>query len=213
MQYGTFSTLCPAIGIGSTDVYALVYESLGLSLTKLCRFDEAKAAFDTALELDPKNFSTLVNRSYLHFLCSRFAEMLADAVAATNINPENCPGWINRCAALIGLGLYTTAVRYGRKAVEVDPKNSLAHRYFAKALCGQGDSYGALSHFEEAIAHSSDAALTHELLNEHAACARDVRVKRGAARPLRSFRLWSCTVLMCALLILCIAPVRTLLLS
>jgi hypothetical protein len=79
-----------------------------------------------------------------------------------------------------------------RKAVEVDSKDALAHRYLAKSLYGTGDLSGALSHFEQAIERSSDAALTHELMSERAACERDLRVQKSAGRPLRPFGLWGC---------------------
>jgi hypothetical protein len=60
-----------------------------------------------------RSVNALIVRSYLHFLCGRFVEMLADAVAATDSDPKNCAGWINRCAALAGLGLHSSAVQKG----------------------------------------------------------------------------------------------------
>jgi tetratricopeptide (TPR) repeat protein len=173
--------------------------------TRLCAEGVAplRRGLDTALEFDPKRFSPLVNRSYIHLQCDRFAEALADAVAATNVNPS-----ANRCAALNGLGLHSAAIRCGKRAVELMPTDPGAHRNLADALHKTGDLYGALSHFEQAIEHSSDAALTHELISERAACERDLRAQKRVARPLRSFGLWSCTVLLCALLIVFITRAR-----
>jgi tetratricopeptide (TPR) repeat protein len=178
-----------ALALDPTMGSVTVHRHLGVALYELGRFDEATAALDASLQLDPKHFKSLMWRSSLHRSCGRFAESLADAVAATNIDAKVCAGWINRCAALTELDMASAAVRCGKRAVKVGRKDARAHQYLARALLEVDDRAGALSHFEQAIELSSSAWLTRELLKERA----ELRASGGGGG--------CCFKLMCALLL------------
>ena len=77
--------------------------------------DGSVAALDRALALAPRNGEFLGLRGYVQFLRKRYAEALADSLAAVDVNPQRVAS-MNRAAWLLATAPF--ALRDGRRAVE-----------------------------------------------------------------------------------------------
>ena len=73
---------------------------------------------------DPESLKDLGDVKYEN---GRFAEALTYYEQASMVNPDNSSYWVNKAAALAGLGRFLEAVNNCREAVRIEPSNSKAH--------------------------------------------------------------------------------------
>lgn len=74
--------------------------------------------------LDPETLKDLGDAQYEN---GRFAEALALYEQAAMVNPERSLYWVNKAAALAGLGRFLEAAADCREAVRIEPSNTKAH--------------------------------------------------------------------------------------
>jgi Tfp pilus assembly protein PilF len=123
----------------------------GLVLSALGRHDEAVAAFDRALSLDPNHAAALNNRAADLTELERYDEALASCERALAIAPDFTDAHCNRGIVLLKLERAEEALASFHKAIAIDPADTRAHS-------NRGAALQALERFEEAVA-SCDRAI------------------------------------------------------
>ena len=95
---------------------------LGSALGGDGQHEQALAACDKALELDPKSLCAWNNRGNALRKLGRDEEALAAYNQARELNPKSVYAWNGRGIALENLGRYTEALAAYDQALELDPK-------------------------------------------------------------------------------------------
>jgi len=109
-----------------------------------CHFEEALAACEQALALDPEDASAWYNKGEVLDMLERNEEALDALEKAMSLNPENASAWFTKSKVLGKLGRNEEAL----VAVEQAPAlNSLK----ALVLTGRGAVLGSLGRFEEEL--------------------------------------------------------------
>jgi tetratricopeptide (TPR) repeat protein len=83
---------------------ALVHGNLGMALQTAGRYDEALAAFDRALEIEPRDVTSLYNRAATLHLLGREEDALAALDATLAVDPAFPPAIRSRANTLRRLG-------------------------------------------------------------------------------------------------------------
>jgi tetratricopeptide (TPR) repeat protein len=117
-------------------------------------YDQAIAAYDRALALDPTHARAYNNRALAHQARERYDQALADFEAATRADPTYARAYKNRIALLerTGGNQRQVAADYGRLA-ELEPAATADHRYRqGVALHGLRDLAAARRAYDLALA-------------------------------------------------------------
>ena len=124
----------------------------GIYLSRLDRHEDALAAFDKALQVDPHNADAWISRSVELRMLNRDEDALAALDKAVELHPNNSHAWILRGMALARLYRDEEALTAYEKAVELDPKHAHAwvHRGIALGVLDRDEE--ALATFDKAIA-------------------------------------------------------------
>ena len=109
-------------------------------------YDEALAAFDKALVLDPGNVHAWNNKGSTLNSLKRYDEALAALDKAVELDPDYTAAWDTKGSALNGLERYDEALAAYDKAVELDPG-------YAAAWRNKGDTYSRLGDRDQALDH------------------------------------------------------------
>ena len=120
---------------------------------RLKRYDEALAAIDKALEIDPNDAIFWNNKGYALNGLKRYDEALAVFDRALEIDPDEALAWKNRGETHSRLGDRHEALAHLRKAVKLDP--SLASRAMEQGLY---QSLREDEEFKQIIADAQKAA-------------------------------------------------------
>jgi serine/threonine protein kinase/predicted Zn-dependent protease len=109
------------------------WRMLGGSYKQQWKFDDALAAYDRAVELDPNDFNNYQERGRLHAHFSRYEDAIADYDRAIELYPHPAI-YRDRADIYNAIGRYDEAVADARKALEFNPDDRLAFRYLLSAL-------------------------------------------------------------------------------
>lgn len=110
------------------------WNNLGISLESLGRYDEALAAYDRALELDPESAHSWSNKGALLRRLRRYDEAMACQDKALALDPRFAYAWHGRGKVLMALKRHEEAIAAFDKALEVHPTFSAALGAKAHAL-------------------------------------------------------------------------------
>ncbi len=134
---------------------AYAWNSKGIELGKLGKYQEAIACFDRALERNPRdeealhNKGTILNNQGVALRrLGKYKEAIDCFDRALEINPKDGGAWFNKGIALRNLGKLQDAIACCDTSIELDPKNSVA--WFVKALS------------EDKIGRGQDAAFSYK---------------------------------------------------
>jgi tetratricopeptide (TPR) repeat protein len=97
------------------------WNAIGVARSGVGRTDEAVAAFERALSLDPKNAVACQNIGIALVQAGRFAEALAAFDRAFAVNDRLPRAWNGRGVALEELGRHAEAIAAWKRAVDLDP--------------------------------------------------------------------------------------------
>ena len=89
---------------------AVAHSDLGIALKALRRYDDALAAFDRAVVLQPEFADAVYNRSNLLIELNRFADAVAGYERVIALNPHHLHAWKSRGNALHGLARFADAL-------------------------------------------------------------------------------------------------------
>jgi tetratricopeptide (TPR) repeat protein len=139
-----------AIGVNAT--VAAYHSNHGIVLRDLGRIDDALAAYDAALRIQPDFAEALCNRGVALNDLGRAVDALGDFDAALRIRPHYPEALLNRGNALKDLGRIEDALDAYDAALRLRPT-------FAEALCGRGVALHDLGRAADALG-AYDAALS-----------------------------------------------------
>ena len=117
----------------------------------------AYAAVTLALSLAPADADLLIDRAVVAGALGRFAEALADASHATEVDAERPDAWVYRAAALRHLDRGQEAMRDVERALAIDRDHpeALLERGILRQL--NGDMEGARTDWERAVEVAPDS--------------------------------------------------------
>ncbi|NMG44659.1 tetratricopeptide repeat protein [Aromatoleum toluvorans] len=101
---------------------------LGTAYGRLGRFDEAIGAFDRALQFDPAQSGTRLNRGYAYLRSNKPGTALADFDAVIAQAPDIARAHYGRAAALAQLGRQREALEAAQRSRTLDPADERAAR-------------------------------------------------------------------------------------
>jgi tetratricopeptide (TPR) repeat protein len=117
------------------------------------RYEEAIAAYDRALDLQPDNATVWHNRGSALFQLQRYQETVESCDRAVQLRPDYARAWTHRGLALMQLQQFETALESLDRAVDAQPHHADIWNYRAQALI-------VLQRYQEAIAAYDRATQT-----------------------------------------------------
>ena len=123
-------------------------------------FQEALAAYENAIQIDPENEDTWLSKALVHQILSKQANKEALNLAEKKLenNSQDARAWQARGAALAGLGREDEAIQSFENATEIfdleiqkNPENATAWWFKAENLNNLGKEQEALPAYEKVI--------------------------------------------------------------
>ena len=137
-------------GASITDAQGLATQ--GQVLARSGKNEEALAAFEKALALDPYNIQALYGRGLIHQGDKQHAQAIADFTAAHGLSPQRADPLVARATSYIALEKVKEATSDLDEAVQAEPNN--AHAWSMRGLAYErlGDKQKAAASYSRAIA-------------------------------------------------------------
>ena len=144
---------CTAIALQSGNKKVLLdyWHQRGDELTNLGQHKEAIAAYEKALEIDPKFHLAWNNLGNALNDLGRNSEAIAAYETALEIDPKYDDAWYGLGASLNDLGRNSEAIAAFETALEIDPKFHFAWYGLGNALNDLGRNSEAIAAFEKAL--------------------------------------------------------------
>ena len=126
----------------------------GVENSEAGRWNEAKAEYDVAIDLDPDFTIAYVNRSGAHYSLGNCDGALADADRAIDLDPEFAHAYSARAAADLCLSRLSVAIDDATTAIDLEPSdvNVLAGAYLIRSSALSDRPEEALADDEATIA-------------------------------------------------------------
>jgi tetratricopeptide (TPR) repeat protein len=145
---------------------AIAWTEQGRAQSRLRNYDEAIAAYDLAISLDPNNALTWASQGIVLQILQRPTEALTSFTRATDIDPTYSLAQLGRCTNLNTLELYEEALAACDAAIQGDGRwgqNGLAEAWNQRsvALTGAGNYEEALASINRAVGIKPDYAEAH----------------------------------------------------
>lgn len=134
------------------DVNAAQYIGFGRALQKQGRHDEAVAAYDKALALDPASVDACNGRGTALYSLHRYDEALLSYDRAAALRPRDAGISYNQGTALLALGRHLDALERYDRAISLDPLHAAAHMNCGLALQRVQRYEDSLVSYDRAIA-------------------------------------------------------------
>ena len=126
-------------------IQALNHYTEGNNLIQEGKYEEAIAAFDRAVKVQPNFTQALTNKGFAQGKLGRSADKFASCVQASNVAPDFAEAWNCRGLARFDLKEYDAALREYDRAIAVEAD-------FYRAWFNKGQVYLKLRQYEQAIA-------------------------------------------------------------
>ncbi|MEG4577046.1 tetratricopeptide repeat protein [Microcoleus sp. N3A4] len=140
-----------ALQSGNKKVLLDHWYNLGCELVNLGQHEEAIAAFEKVLEIDPK-FPDAWNGLGTSLNClGRYKEGITAFEKALEIHPKFHKAWNGLGNSLGGLGDYNEAIAVLGKVLEIEPKSHIVWNGLGNALNGLDRYSWAIASFEKAL--------------------------------------------------------------
>lgn len=143
-------------GNWGSESAALAWNFQGVAQQQLGQYDEAIAAYDQALSIDPENVTTWTNQGRLLELLQRPEEALVSYTQAVTLQADHSRALVGQCAMLNQLGQYDAALEACDQAIAGDgewwqPGAAQAWSQKSFALSGLGQPEEALAMANRAV--------------------------------------------------------------
>jgi Tfp pilus assembly protein PilF len=146
-RLGAIEQLKLAIAEHPSFIHA--FSELGVQYLKLNKLEDADAAFQSALKIDPDSFPALINRGIANVMMKRYDEAVPILSKALQKNERSAVGHYFLGQALAYLGRYDNAevelnlaLAFGREEMKE------AHRYLAGVYSARGKPQRAIAELE-----------------------------------------------------------------
>jgi tetratricopeptide (TPR) repeat protein len=137
------------------------YLNRGMAYKQQGNYDRALAAFNKALQLDPRLAAGYIKRGNLYLDRNDLDRAIADYSAAIRIDPQNAAPYMNRGLAYTKQGAYEAVIADCTEAVRLDPKLAAAYSIRAAALWERGDRHRAIADYNLALRNDPKNALAY----------------------------------------------------
>jgi tetratricopeptide (TPR) repeat protein len=114
------------------------------------RYEDAIAAYDRALEIQPDLADTWNNRGVVLTRMQRYPEAIASYEQATTIRPNYPDAWNNRGVVLLELQKYQEAIGCYEQAIQAKPD-------YADAWNNRGVAFSKMQEYEQAVTSYNQA--------------------------------------------------------
>ena len=147
--YGDFETLCHDTIAKNPDAWVAHAKLADLRIRE-GRYDDALAASDTALRLNPTYSKGYHRRGLAYWHKGMVQEAIENYTRAIELNPNDLASYVNRAVAYDRLGRYEAAIADCSQALEIEPDNVSAYH-------NRGAIYEKLRRFSPAVQDYSRA--------------------------------------------------------
>lgn len=135
--------------------------NLGVILAKSGRNDEAIAAYDAALEIDPKHGPSLLNKATVYFGMEQFEKAAEVALAAAQAAPDSLKAWLNYVNCLLRIDSpenRALAKRALRKAIAADKSSVDSYMLLLKLYEDERDFRNAIDTANKGLKNCPESA-------------------------------------------------------
>src|SRR5262249_47391598 len=136
---------------------AEAYDILSCALRNQERYDEALAASDSALKLDPRNAPAIHNRALVLARVGRTEEALRAYDMLVQGGLRAPPLWVNRGVALMDLARVDEAEKFFADGVRSWPSDPLLQNALAMVRWARSGAGDFAQEFERAVAANPDS--------------------------------------------------------
>ena len=130
--------------VAAEDAEAEWWCNYGILLNEEHRYDDAIAAYDKAIEINPDFANSYWNKSHTFWLAQRYEEAEASALKGTELDPKVAEAWLNLGTAQVKLDKKEEAIKSWEKVLGINPD-------FVFALNNMGNVLRELGQLEAAI--------------------------------------------------------------
>jgi tetratricopeptide (TPR) repeat protein len=125
------------------------YNNLGISFTKLERFDEAIDVYKKMLEVQPSSYTANKNLGELYGMQKKYPEAMPYFSKAAELSPDDPDAFYNLGACLMNTGSRGEAVDAFTKAIEIKSDHAMAHYQLGMIYVNQNNKEEAIKHLEK----------------------------------------------------------------
>ncbi|MBN1907145.1 MAG: tetratricopeptide repeat protein [Deltaproteobacteria bacterium] len=127
------------------------YTSKGLYYLKKGQNDDAVAAFNKAIEINPGNIEAYVSRGITYYLQGKNDKAISDFNKAIEINPEFVVAYQNRGHVYSSTGNYEKALSDYSKVISLKPDDPIIYNMRGILYLKQGKTKNAIADYNKAI--------------------------------------------------------------
>ena len=147
------------LAIAEHPSFTQAFNELGVQYLKLNRLQEADAAFQSALKIDPESFPALINRGIANIMMKRYGEAVPILRKALKTDEESAVGHYFLGQSLANLGLFDEAEKELLTALKLGKEEMKeAHRILAIIYSTRGDKKKAADELETYLKLAPDTA-------------------------------------------------------
>ena len=137
------------LAIAEHPTFTHAFNELGVQYLKLGKLEDADAAFQGALKIQPESFPALINRGIANVMMKRYGEAVPILRKALKSHEQSAVGHYFLGQALANLGLFDDAEKELLKALELGKEEMKeAHRILAIIYSSRGAKQKAVNELE-----------------------------------------------------------------
>jgi tetratricopeptide (TPR) repeat protein len=121
----------------------------------------ALAAFDKAIQVDPRSPAAFIKRGNLHAETGQLDQAIADYSAALKVEPRNALAYMNRGLAHAKKGEFDAVLADCTEAISIDPRLAAAYFIRGAAYSSRGERHRAIAEFTLALRLDPNNALAY----------------------------------------------------
>jgi tetratricopeptide (TPR) repeat protein len=142
--------LQPSVSSQNISDDAVAYIEQGIAYASYCKYDQAIASFDHALEINPRYAKAYTHRGNVYWHKGQYNQAIANYSIALELNPRDVMAFNNRGISYVSKGRYDQAIADFDRALEINPR-------YAKAYVNRGNVYWHRGQYDQAVSDYNKA--------------------------------------------------------